>query len=923
MKPALLKNCRCGWVMAALAGLVLFSYWPALRCDFVNYDDNKYVTENPHARAGLSMDSVRWAFATGYASNWHPLTWLSHQTDCQLFGLEPLGHHFTNLLLHLTNTLLLFVLLRRMTGSPWPSATVAALFGLHPAHVESVAWVAERKDVLSAFFFMLTLLAYARYIEMSRVQGTEGKFQIPTSNLQKSSKPLAPTSQRAQGTMSNGLGIQSSKFKAQGSRFLPSAFYLAALTCFALGLLAKPMLVTLPFLLLLLDFWPLNRLPASVQGSRFVPLLLEKLPFFVLSTTSSLVTIWAQQHGGSVVSLEEFSFPWRCANALASYARYAGKLLWPQNLAVLYPFTPGWPVELACGGLFALAAFTFLAFKVRRTAPYLLVGWLWFVSTLVPVIGLVQVGEQAMADRYTYLPSIGFFLMVCWTVAQNVNRFSLAKPAAALIALCACSLLTRHQVGFWRDSISLFKHAIAVTENNSTAHATLGSAYDAQNRSEDAIHEYQLALQICPGHVLAHNNYGVALARQGKVNEAIAQYEEALRAAPDNSEAHFNLANALSPSYVAPSGQQPGTGHHTDLDLAADHYRTSLRLDPTRIEAHVNWGNLELGQRRYEQAQVHYEEALRLDPHSWLACFNLGNVFTKMDKTNEALASFSEALRSRPDDAETHLRIGNLVARRGEFERALPHFETATKLQRDNWLAWHNLGGVQSKLGKLDEAARCFSEAARLCPENAEPHASLARLLVLQDKRDPAIQEYSEALRLDPQNAEFHHSLAFLLEQQGRRQEALTQLTAVAELKPQEASAQYDLASAFARVGRGGEAAEHLRTALRLKPDWIPALNNLAWILATDPNPAVRDGTDALRLAKKACELTNYKDARVLGTLDAACAEAGQFNEAIEAARKTSELALAAGHYDLAQTARARLRGYEEGKPFHEPPRAP
>lgn len=907
------------WASLMLLLATLAVYWPVLNCDFVNYDDNKYVTENPHVQSGLTLESLRWACTTSYAANWHPLTWLSHMVDCQRFGLKARGHHLTNLVFHLCNTLLLFGVLRRMTGAIWQSAMVAALFALHPAHVESVAWVAERKDVLSTFFFLLTLWAYARYAE---VPGLKSDVWSVTGEecLGLGRKSEIRNEQPADRTHAD----QAASFPVARRPSLSSAlYYLLALLFFALGLMSKPMLVTLPFLLLLLDYWPLRRFDLSTlnyQPSTLRRLLLEKLPFFALSALVSLVTMVVQGRGGSVVPLEVVTFDWRCLNALVSYLRYAGILLWPHNLAVIYPYSRGVPSWLAALAATFLVVFTLLALSFRRRAPYFPVGWFWFVGTLVPVIGLVQVGEQSMADRYTYIPSIGFFLLICWTIPQLLRSWPLRGPfliIAAALVLSTCAVLTRRQLGYWRDSIALFEHAIAVTEDNSTAQATLGAALDARNRVDEAVRHYEIALQICPIHVLAHNNFGVALARLGRFDEAIAHYQAALETDPHNGEAHFNLANAFNPSYVDPrSGAGVGQSHRTDSEQAREHYRAGLRQNANRVEAHVNWGNLELAEGNYEQARAHYEDALQVEPRSWLAHFNLGNLLSTMGKTNEAIASFSQAVECRPGHPEAHIRLANLLAMQGQFKPAVPHFQIAVKLEPGNRLAWNNLGGALAKLGRLDEAARCLGELIRLDPNNPEPHSSLGKILVLQAKPEQAIAEYSEAVRLDPGNPKRHRQLALLLEQQGKREEAVRRFAVVAELEPQAPEAHYDLAVALVKIGKSEQAVAHLREAVRLRPDWVAALNNLAWLLATDARAELRNGAEAVKLAQRACELTGYKEARVLGTLDAAYAEAGQFKEAIETAQKTCELAQASGLKRVAETAQARLELYRAGKPY-------
>jgi hypothetical protein len=441
-------------------------YWQVQGHAFVTYDDYQYVVENPHVRHGLTLRGIAWAFTTGYASNWHPLTWLSHMLDCTLYGLNPMGHHVNSLLLHLANTLLLFWVLRRMTTALWRSAFVAALFALHPLHVESVAWVAERKDLLSTLFWMMTMGAYALYVE----------------------RP--------------GLGR-----------------YLFTLLLFALGLMAKPMLVTLPFVLLLLDYWPLGR-----RHHPPLRLIREKLPFFALTAISSMITFSVQKSWGAVI----FTLPLkdRIANALVSYVTYIAKTIWPANLACFYPHPldtlPLWQVG---GSLLLLVSISVFVIRARQRCPYLPVGWFWYLGTLVPVIGLVQVGAQAMADRYTYVPLIGLFLITAWTAAEVGSKGSALRMSlwvGMLIPFLAVGSWLQAQS--WQTSVTLFEHTLTVTRNNLIAHNNLGNN---------------------PNHATSHNNLGSVFMQQGRLQEAIAHLSKAVQIDPEMQEARYNLRIAL------------------------------------------------------------------------------------------------------------------------------------------------------------------------------------------------------------------------------------------------------------------------------------------------------------------------------------------------------------------------------------------
>jgi tetratricopeptide (TPR) repeat protein len=494
--------------------------------DFTNYDDNVYVTKNPHVTGGITYESIVWAFTRLYGANWHPLTWLSHMLDCQLFRLNASGHHLTSLVLHVASTLLLFWAFRRMTGAVWRSAFVAAVFALHPLHVESVAWVAERKDVLSGLFWMLTIVAYIRYAEKPRIRR-----------------------------------------------------YLLVVLSLTLGLMAKPMVVTLPFVLLLLDYWPLDRLqwphqcgkevlpqPKSVDAdhNRFsaARLIVEKIPLFTLVAASSIVTYIAQQSGHMVVHVPLKA---RVIHVADSYIGYIMKMAYPSRLAVLYPY----PTELHLDYMLLLIGISALILWRAKQLRWLTVGWLWYLGTLVPVIGLVQVGDQAMADRYSYLPSIGIFIIVAWGAPELLAKWhyrKIALSAAAAVALVALLICTRMQVSHWKNSSVLFGHTLEVTENN----------------------------------FVIHNGYGVALARNGQMNEAIEHYKKALQIQPEYADAYANLGATLS--------------NQGKFDEAVVCYNRALSIKPNLVLTHSNLGDILLGQNKLDEAVEHFIEALRIKP---------------------------------------------------------------------------------------------------------------------------------------------------------------------------------------------------------------------------------------------------------------------------------------------------------------------
>jgi Tfp pilus assembly protein PilF len=588
------------WICLALIAVNLIVYAPLGHHGFVSFDDGDYVSENPMVAGGLTWHGVSWALTTGYASNWHPLTWLSHMLDVELYGLNTGPHHLTNELLHIANTLLLFGLLYRMTAALGRSAFVAGLFAVHPLHVESVAWIAERKDVLSTLFGILTLWAYVAY---GRRPGLRR--------------------------------------------------YLTVALLFALGLMAKPMLVTLPFVMLLLDFWPLGRLSPAPNGRWAIGALVwEKLPLLALAAASSIVTFVVQQRGGAVMGLETIPLNLRVANALVSYVAYIGKMLWPARLAAFYPYVgslPGWRVAGASLGLIAVSV-AVLWMGMRR--PYLPVGWFWYLGTLVPVIGLVQVGSQPLADRYTYLPLIGLFIMVSWGVPELLIRWPLARialPAAAVVVISGCAFTARAQVRNWESSTALWTHALEVTKGNYLAYNNLGNVLAKQGKFDDAAAQYTEALRIKPDYAFAHNNLGRALTSQGKIGEAIEHYSEALRIEPDYADAHNNMGIAR-----ADEGK---------LDEAIAHYSRALHTKPDFADAHNNLGIVLAKLGRADEAIHEFSEAIRIKPDYPEAHNNLGVVLASQGRVREAISQYSEALRLKPGYQAARHSLDDLTSR--------------------------------------------------------------------------------------------------------------------------------------------------------------------------------------------------------------------------------------------------------------------
>ncbi|MBC8198731.1 MAG: tetratricopeptide repeat protein [Desulfobacteraceae bacterium] len=697
---------REGVVCLFLALTVLAVYWQVGNHEFVNYDDRDYITENQHVQAGLTLKSIAWAFTSTHASNWHPLTWLSHMLDCQVYGLNSGGHHFTSVFFHILNSILLFLVFKRMTGAFWESAFVAALFAVHPLHVESVAWVAERKDVLSTFFWMLTMGAYILYIQ--------------------------------------NPGIKK---------------YLLTVLLFALGLMAKPMLITLPFVLLLLDYWPLGRLN---KRSHAFPLLWEKIPLFVLAAASSIVTFFVQQSGGAVRSLDALPLFVRISNALVSYISYIVKMILPHNMAILYPHPKDFSIWQVAGACLLLVFISFMAVKTFKRRPYFLVGWLWYLGTLVPVIGLVQVGSQSMADRYTYVPLTGIFIIIAWGISDLAARWRYKKEglaAATAVFLSVLMVITWFQVRHWTNSITLFKHAINVTANNSVAHNNLGVAFADQGKIAEAIKHYTETLRIRPSYANAHNNIGNALADQGKISEAIKHYIEALRIRPDFAKAHNNIGNAL-----ADQGK---------ISEAIKHYIEALRIRPDFAKAHNNIGNALADQGKISEAIKHYVEALRIRPNYAKARNNMGNALADQGRVSEAIKYYTEALRIRPNDAKTHNNLGSTLADQGKTSEAVKHYTEALRINPDFVEARSNLEKVSAILNEIDEAVKRVQKLLKVNAEDPRLHYDLGTLYYKKGEFDKAVYQYQKSLSIQPDNPSTYYNIACMYSIQNRVEKSI------------------------------------------------------------------------------------------------------------------------------------------------------
>jgi protein O-mannosyl-transferase len=640
----------CIYMVLALTTAAVF--YQVCTYDFINYDDNVYISGNSNIQAGITPKTIKWAFTAGYFANWYPLTWLSHMLDWQLFGNKAGGHHLTNLIFHITNTLLLFTVLKQMTQRLWPSAFVAALFALHPLHVESVAWVAERKDVLSTFFWILTMWTYMRYVK----------------------RPGAVR-------------------------------YLLAMITFALGLMSKPMLVTLPFVLLLLDYWPLARVPSKRQT--IYHLIQEKIPFFVLSAISSVITFFVQRSSGAVADLALIPLKIRIFNTLISYVKYIVKMIWPVHLAVFYPHPhQNVPILYAVISAFFLLAVTILIFRLANNHRYLVTGWFWYLGTLIPVIGLVQVGQQALADRYTYITLTGLFIMIAWGLPELLTGWRYKKIVLTLTALLiipTMSVCTYFQLRHWQNSLVLFQHALDVTNGNYVAHLHKADFLCERNKLDEAVSEYQKYLRIIPydPDPDALNNLGIALGKQDKFDEAIKCFTEALRIKPDAA-THTNISHAL-----ALQGK---------LDEAVVHLTEALRLDPNSAQAHYDLGQIMVQRGKVNEAIDHFEKVLQLAPDwveprnnlAWLLATSKETAIYNPDKAVGLAKRTCELTKYKQPDLLDTLAVAYAAA--GDFSKAIETAEKALELcqsSEQNTLK----SGIENRL-TLYKAGKPYQDSA-------------------------------------------------------------------------------------------------------------------------------------------------------------------------------------------------------------------
>ena len=685
------------WRVAALclflAAITFAVFGQTTDFGFVNFDDDLYVYQNAKVPGGLK--SLAWIFTHADCSLYHPLTIVSLMADYQFHKLHAGWYHFTNVLLHTASVILLFLILRQVTGAFWRSAFVAAMFAIHPLRAESVAWVAERKDVLSAFFFMLTIGAYVHYV--------------------RNPKSLAR--------------------------------YLLVAIAFVMALLSKPTVVTLPFVLPLLDYWPLQRL----ESRKLSGLVMEKLPLLALAAGACVLTVLAAKT--AIASTESFPISSRVANALVSYVVYLRQMFWPEGLALFYPRPEnGYSVWAVTLSFLLLASITGCVLAFRRKRPWLLVGWLWYLVMLTPMIGIVQGSSFAHADRVTYLPQIGLYLMLAWAavdLSANWHYRRMTLGGLATIVLVALFFSARTQVAYWRDSETLWSHTLACTTRNLLAHLNLGSALLEKQRPDEAITHFQQALQIKPDYALSYFYLGLALSKQKKTDEAIAQYQKSLNLEPNATPAHRNLGDIFL--------------EQGKVDDAISQFQHALQADPDDADAHSSLGSALLRQGRIDEAAVAFQKTLQIKPDHAQAHYNLGNIFLEKGKTDDAIGQYQLALQTYPDYAQADNNLGDALLREGRADEAIPHYQHALQNDPNCAPALVNLGGILLQRGNVDDAITHFQKALQINPRLAEAHQSLGHAFRQQGKMSEAIAQFEKALQLEPDDPETQNDLAWLL----------------------------------------------------------------------------------------------------------------------------------------------------------------
>lgn len=712
------------WIPYVLIALLTAgSFSCVVNHDFVWWDDDIHLTENHHVNTGLTAQNVRWAWTSIEFGNWLPLTWMSHQLDYQLFGDDAGKHHITSLAIHICNALLLLHVLRLMTGSLWRSALVAMLFALHPLRVESVAWLSERKDVLSTLFAFAAIWMYARYVQKPSV-----------------------------------------------TRYAP------VLILFALSLMSKPMYVTLPFALLLLDVWPLGRLSKTGRGGR-LGAVYEKLPLFAMTIAASIVTYIAQKQSHAVVAVDDLPILDRLANAFVAVACYLGKTIWPANLSHFYPLPDqGWPSGAVVLAVILFFTITVVAVAQFRKRPYGLIGWLWLVGMLVPVIGLVKAGAQAMADRFTYAPLVGVFIFVAWSLPARA-----LKPVFVVCGL-VLGVLTFHQANLWRDSVTLFSHAIEIDPNSAHAHSHLATAYQVLDRNEDAKRHLLRAIDLKPGWSLPYKTMAMLLEEEGDTAGATRYARRGAGGAGPAAGGHYVLAELLV--------------KQGDIEGAIAEIRAAIADQPKMYKAHNMLGNLLTQRKRYDEAIAAYREAIALYSNQPDQHYNLGRAQILAKRHLQAAASLRRAIELDKNHGEAHHHLGLALESLGQHDKALSALQTATGLLPGNAAVQANLALTLSRLDRLREADTAMTRASTIDPTNFSYLLALGGIKEKLEKPYEALQLYRRALKRNTNSARTHNAIGMLMAKSGNMKAAVRHFDKAVKIEPNNVNARKNLAQA-------------------------------------------------------------------------------------------------------------------------------
>ncbi len=848
-------------VTAVCAGLVVACiaiYGQTITHAFVNYDDNMYVMENMNVQAGLTLKSIEYAFVTEKALYFHPLTWMSLMLDHDLYGMHAGGYHITNLILHTASSVLLFLALRLLTGAFWPSAAVAALFAVHPLNVESVAWVAERKGVLSAFFWMLALGAYGRYVR-------------------------------------RGGALR----------------YAAVAVAFLGGLMSKPMMLTLPCALLLLDCWPLDRVtlaePLAVTAKKATRLAVEKIPLFLLTALSALSTFVMQSRGHNIDVAGKVSLATRCANAMVIYVLYLLQTLWPSGLAAFYPYPDTRPLWQVGGAALVLATVTLFALSQMRRRPYLIVGWLWYLGTLAPVIGLVRIGDFSHADRYTYIPSLGLYFMAAWGVADLATAWKLPKSvvaAASGAALAALALCAGVQTSHWKNDWTLFSHAVDVGQESCVAYTNMGMAAKDQGRRDDAEKYLKRALELNPKYIAAINHLALLAMDEERREDAAAYLKQALEldsAEPnalnnlgllDMELGHYDEAreclnkvlqvrpddiNALN--NLGKLSMDEGRN-----DEAMTLLKQALGLKPDHVNAHINLGILAMKQKRYEESKAYLMEAQRLDPENAGILSNLSALAEAQGLHDEAKAYLVKAQEKKPDNVGALYNLGKFVLDQGHQDEAKTYLKKALELDPKYVNALNGLGMIAMNQGQPAEARTWLARALEQEPKNTEVLYNLGVVARSEKNFDEARTYFMKTLELEPGNVKALNNLGVTAMEQGRNDEAVTYLKKALELKPDHVNALTNLGKLEMDQKHYDEAKTYLKKALELDPKSLPALHNLGLCLLNQ-----EQFEEAQASFRKALEI-DPQYVRSMKALSAALAKLGRQEESDTYSKKAAEL---------------------------------